>query len=121
MPRVPPNIPVIGGTLAFPRTICNVITTFAAVVTALAVARVTRLVTSDYLTAPVRQWVVLKLGTTSKGAYLITCDWCTSLWIAAAAAPLAYWHSTNPWYLIPAIALAFSYIVGFLAQFGEDA
>lgn len=99
----------------------RVITPFVAAVTALAVARVTRLVTTDYITAPIRQWAVLKLGTASKGAYLITCDWCTSLWIGAAAAPLAYWHGQNWWYLIPAAALAYSHVTGLLAQFGDDA
>lgn len=99
----------------------RVITTFAAVITALAVARVTRLVTTDYITAPIRQWAVLKLGTSSKGAYLITCQWCTSLWVAAAAAPAAWWWGHSPWYLIPAAALAYSHITGFLAQFGDDA
>jgi len=98
-----------------------VITTLTAIITALAVARVTRLVTTDTLTAPARQWAVLKMGIRSKGAYLITCDWCTSVWAGAVAAPLAYWYGHSPWYLIPATALAYSYTTGFLAQYGGDA
>lgn len=54
-----------------------------------------------------------------KLAYLITCPWCASIYVGAVAAPLWYWLGTSPWLLVPAAALAFSYITGFLAQHGE--
>lgn len=54
-----------------------------------------------------------------KLAYLITCPWCASIYVWAVAAPLWYWLGGSPWVLVPAAALAFSYIAGFLAQHGE--
>lgn len=51
-------------------------------------------------------------------AYLLTCQWCVSVWAAAVAAPLWYWAGDNPWLLVPAAALAFSYITGKLSQLG---
>lgn len=52
-------------------------------------------------------------------AYLITCAWCASIYVGAVAAPLWFWLGTSPWLLVPAVALAFSYVTGFLAQYGE--
>lgn len=90
-----------------------------AVIVALAVARVTRLITLDYLTAGPRQWAVNKLGLDSKWAYLLSCPWCASVWVAAAAAPTTWWWHHSPWFLVPAYALAFSQVTGLVLQFGE--
>lgn len=54
-----------------------------------------------------------------KLAYLITCPWCASIYVGAVAAPLWYWLGSSPWLLVPAAALAFSYVTGYLAQHGE--
>ena len=74
------------------------------VVDALAVARLTRLVTTDRITRPLRRRAVAAayapaplpdgwddLGPTTvtddpdapKAAYLLSCDWCSSMWVAA--------------------------------------
>lgn len=50
--------------------------------------------------------------------YLLTCQWCIGFWISAVAAPVWYFLGDNPWVLIPAVALAFSYVTGKLSQFG---
>lgn len=50
--------------------------------------------------------------------YLLTCQWCIGMWLAFAAAPVWYFAGDNPWFLIPACALAFSYVAGKLSQFG---
>lgn len=47
--------------------------------------------------------------------YLLTCPWCASVYVAAVAAPLAYFWGSSPWLFVPALALAFSYITGWLA------
>lgn len=47
--------------------------------------------------------------------YLLSCPWCASIYVAAVAAPLAYFWGASPWLLVPALALAFSYVTGFLA------
>lgn len=54
-----------------------------------------------------------------KLAYLITCPWCASIYVSLLAAPLWYWLGSSPWLLVPAAALAFSYVTGYLAQHGE--
>ena len=101
------------------------------VVYALAVARVTRLIVADKLTEGPRErladaawrrryadfWTHAKADNAPEPllAYLITCPWCASIYVAAVAAPLAYFWGTSPWLLVPALALAFSYVTGFLA------
>jgi hypothetical protein len=120
---------------------------------ALAVARVTRLLTDDRITQAPRRALAIRLWAPHipveeaqrrmpalvehKGlkaaqeflawervenraepplpVYLLTCPWCASIYVAAAAAPLAYFWGPSPWLLVPALALAFSYVTGFLA------
>jgi hypothetical protein len=114
------------------------------VVYALAVARVTRLITADRLFADSRDnfvnwawkreygirlvrnasrfaWEVAREegAVEPRLAYLVTCSWCASIYVGAAAAPLWYWLGSSPWVLVPAAALALSYVTGFLARFGE--
>lgn len=48
--------------------------------------------------------------------YLLTCRWCASVYVAAVAAPIAYWWGAEPWFLVPALALAFSHVTGLLAK-----
>jgi Protein of unknown function (DUF1360) len=59
------------------------------VVAALAVARMTRFLTEDFLTVGYRRWVVSRWGEDSKMAYLVHCPWCTSIWIALPVMPIA--------------------------------
>lgn len=121
-----------------------------AVIYALAVARVTRLITDDRLTETPRgrlsSWLWWRswwgrrggyyrreYGDTAEATaredlanlrssldvplpvYLLTCRWCASVYVGAVAAPIAYWWGTAPWFLVPALALAFSYVTGWLA------
>jgi len=49
----------------------------------LAVHRITRLITTDVIFEKLRQRVWKKYPPYGNGiGYLITCDWCTSLWVA---------------------------------------
>lgn len=96
---------------------------WAWVVYALAVARVTGLVTQDQITEAPRNWLISRLPQTHFGAAvtdLVTCPWCASIWLAAIAAPLVWWCGWSLWLFIPALALAFSQIVGMLAGVGRD-
>lgn len=97
----------------------RVITPFATVVTILAVARLTRLITTDTILDPPRTWLVRRL-TSDRLKYLMLCDWCMSVWVAAVTAPAAWYWWHEPWFLIPAIGLAATYVAGFLAQFGGE-
>lgn len=94
--------------------------------TVLAVARVTRFVTQDVLFEEPRRWVLQKLinpgrarAVRDKIAYLIVCDWCTSIYVGAAAAgAYAAWHGTMP-FMVVTLALSASYVTGFLAAITE--
>lgn len=92
---------------------------FAFVVAALAVARITRLITTDYLTAAPRSAIIRWAGADSHTAYLITCPWCSGFWVAAAAGPVWYWWGDSPWVQVPALALALSYATGLLSSIGD--
>lgn len=127
------------------------------VVYALAVARVTRLITSDKITETPRRWIAIRLWARSitpevarqkltrwveahglasarrqiareryddealppLSVYLLTCPWCVSVYVGAVAAPLVWFVGNSPWLLVPALALAFSYVTGLLAKIGE--
>lgn len=54
-------------------------------------------------------------------AYLATCQWCASIWVGLlVTAPLAYWHGTDWWALLPALGLAFSQVAGMTSNTGRD-
>ena len=94
------------------------------VVYALAVARVTGIVTTDTITETIRDniigWLDDRPGTLgSYLAYLITCPWCASIWIAAVAAPLVWFHGENPVIIILGLWLAFSQITGMTNSAGR--
>lgn len=101
------------------------------------VLRLTRLITTDSITEPLRARLHTAVSPQLFGTYdqvskamltspwtpttraadflrrLTDCDWCVSLWLAAALSPLAWTAGSSPLFQIPAIAAAFSYLVGF--------
>lgn len=87
----------------------------------LATARVTRLITRDRILAAPRRAVLNALPDDHLIAYLIVCDWCVSVYTGALAAAGGAWAGWWSWDAVPAIALAFSYVTGYLAsREGED-
>ncbi|WP_282775879.1 hypothetical protein [Nocardia sp. CC201C] len=80
-----------------------------------AIARLTRLVTDDYLTRGLRVFVIRRTGADSILTYLVTCAWCLSVWVAAAVFALAYFHGGEPWFIWPAAALTASWLYGLAA------
>jgi hypothetical protein len=94
------------------------------VIFALAVARVTGLIVADAITEPARDWVLDKLddrpATLGNAlATLITCPWCTGMWVSLVAAPLVWFWGESPVMLVPAIALAFSQVAGMISNLGR--
>lgn len=91
------------------------------VLVALAVARLTLLVTSDRIMLAFRRWVVNKTGDESLWSYLVHCSRCVSLWIAGGGAifwgaltlPIRHW-----WLMLPAW-FALSYITVLLSRLEE--
>ena len=91
---------------------------------ALAVARVTGLITADAITEDARDAIIGWLDDRPKtlGSYLatlITCPWCAGMWVSLIAAPLVWFHGESPFMLIPAIALAFSQVTGSISNLGR--
>lgn len=92
----------------------------------LAVARVTRLITTDVLFEEPRNRLIRRILRAdpegvlrNKVAYLVICDWCASVYVGAAGAGAWYaWHGTMP-FMVTTAALAASYVTGFLASLTE--
>ena len=103
---------------------------------ALAVARVTYLITDDRILCKprdaVKTWAISRVarklapGQDIEEAaddcevpylyYLVTCPWCVSVWVSLPAAVLWWNVPTEWWTLGPAALLAFSYLTGWLAS-----
>lgn len=83
----------------------------------LALARITRLVTEDKVFERPRSalWAFLADHRRPQLLYLSSCRWCASIWLSIPTLLIAYYHTSNPLVLIPAAALAGSYVTGFLA------
>jgi hypothetical protein len=91
---------------------------------ALAVARVTGLIWADSITEEARDALIGWLDDRPKTmgsaiATLITCPWCAGMWVSLIAAPLVWFWGDHPVMLIPALALAFSQLVGMTANLGR--
>lgn len=80
---------------------------------ALATARITRLITTDRITQAPRTWLQLRLNPDGLAAYLVTCDWCASVYVSAGVAAALVWGPA--WTVWVTAALAFSYTAGWLA------
>jgi hypothetical protein len=87
----------------------------ALVVSALAVARLTRLLVEDQLTVGYRRWVVNKWGEKSMAAYLAHCPWCTSVWVAVPVMPVAVLFP-NQWVIAVLAIPAASHVTGLFAD-----
>lgn len=61
------------------------------VLAALALARITRLITTDKIGEPLRMAVLNWRGQDSMVTYLLFCPWCISMWLAPAAAAVLWW------------------------------
>jgi hypothetical protein len=92
-----------------------IVTVTTLILAALAVARLTRFVTDDRIFLAPRAWLLRRLDENGLAAYFVTCPWCVSVWAGAVVAPAAVLAGDSPWFVIPAAALAFSYVAGLLA------
>ncbi|WP_019548463.1 DUF1360 domain-containing protein [Streptomyces sulphureus] len=84
-----------------------------------AVARVTRLIAEDLITAPLRG-AVERRGATSAGwrwlSELMHCQWCASIWVAAGVGAAHWaWHGTTVFLYVVA-ALTASHVVALAAS-----
>jgi hypothetical protein len=74
--------------------------------------RLTRLVTADAITEPLRVWADVK---SQKFGYLLSCDWCLSMWVAPPVAVIAVVWGDNRVVLGAGLALMLSALTGLLA------
>jgi hypothetical protein len=79
---------------------------------ALATYRLTRLVTTDTLTAPAREWVQARYD---RLGYLVGCDWCSSMWLAPGPVLLGVLAPDSAWTLVLLGIPATSAVVGIMA------
>ena len=87
------------------------------VIYGLATYRLTRLITRDVITEPVRNWVWKKMPPDkSKIGYLFTCEWCMSIYVASLLLVSSMITSATD---IAATLLALSAIAGLLTAY-ED-
>jgi fatty acid desaturase len=91
---------------------------------ALAVARITGMITQDAITEPLRDrligWLDNRPATLGSAiATLVTCPWCAGMWVSLIAAPIVWWLGDSPWLLIPALAFAFSQVTGMTSDVGR--
>lgn len=81
---------------------------------ALACFRLTRILTTDRIAQPVRDWAKDHESRESGVGYLVTCDWCTSIHLGVAVV-LARRFAPKVWRPV-AQALAFSAVTGLIAE-----
>lgn len=82
------------------------------VVIGLATYRLTRLVTADRIMDWVRAWVEVR---SAWAGYLVTCDWCLSVWVAPPVAWAMIVHGGNRVVFVGLVALAASALTGLLS------
>ena len=82
--------------------------------------RATRLIARDSITADARAWVIRRWGPESKPAEGISCPWCVSVWIAAAATPVAYLAGDSAAFQIAGTAAWATYLTGLAATWLEE-
>lgn len=85
------------------------------VLDALATHRLTRLVTTDAITEPIRKRIWNKYDPSeTKVGYLFTCNWCTSIWVGFGVAT-ARTVAPTAWRYV-SYALAASSVTGLLEE-----
>jgi hypothetical protein len=100
---------------------------------ALAVARLTTIITTDEISRPARQalvrrfdptkrlhrWIVYLLGDVEDGT-ANGCPWCVSVWTGLLSAPLVWAASSSPYLLVPLMGLAASQVTGMIFKIGRQ-
>lgn len=90
-------------------------TALTLLLTALATARLTRLITRDRITQAPREWALSRLPDGHLLAYLLMCDWCVSVYMGAATATAWWAWGDHRAFTAATAALAFSHTTGWAA------
>ncbi|MCF3176898.1 MULTISPECIES: hypothetical protein [Streptomyces] len=81
-----------------------------------ATCRLTRFITKDTLAGGFRSWIADRFGDDSKPSYLVSCSWCTSIWVAAAMTALTQWAGGTVALQLTTTALSLSYLAGLASR-----
>src|SRR5678815_3816982 len=92
----------------------GMISPWLTVIAVLAAARITRIITTDTITAGIRMRLVNALGIESKAAELLQCNWCAGMWAAAGTVTAAWVWGDHWWAVWPLSVLAAAYMVGWI-------
>lgn len=98
----------------------GMISPWLALVAALATARITRLVTRDTITTPARMWLINRAGVDARFSELITCDWCSGVWVSSAVLGSTWAWGEHRWLQVILSILAMAHVVGLLASWERD-
>lgn len=91
-----------------------------------AVARLTRLVTADKITEPLRDWTLARWARLDRTkepsglAYLVTCPWCVSIYLSVPIALVAVFFDHNRAVLAGLLALTASLVTARLQMTEPD-
>lgn len=88
------------------------------VLIALATARITRLITEDFILGRPRNALLLRLGSDNPLAYLIVCPWCMSMYVGAGVTGAWWAWGGTLWFTWTTAFLSASHVTGFLATKG---
>ena len=86
------------------------------IILGLATFRVSRLITEDYLTVPLREKIWNRFPPeTTKTGYFISCPWCVSFWVGSV---FIFWYTISPVSAsFIAVIFALSAVAGLLAAY----
>jgi len=87
---------------------------FDFIILSLAAYRITRMITTDYIFQPIREWI-WRWSRPDEGigiGYLITCEWCIGFWVASAL--LFVYTIASETTIVAACVFAISAVVGLL-------
>lgn len=77
-----------------------------------AIIRLTRLVTADYITERIRERTIARWDEDSRRSYLLTCDYCASIYVGAPIATAVVLWPTNRVIIIVLLWLTASLVAG---------
>lgn len=83
--------------------------------------RITRAITLDKITDPLREWVIRRNGADGWWTYLFHCPWCVGFWVSLPAAAALWWLGgmwmwvALPWYFgATAVWFTLAYLTGWV-------
>jgi hypothetical protein len=90
---------------------------FLLLILSLAGFRITRLITQDTITEPIRNAIWNKFPPSTQIGYLFTCNWCTGFWVALLV--FISWVVAPEATIVVSLVLSISTIIGLISAWTE--